>query len=611
MSANKKSVYLILLLLVFTNINVEAAGTPDATNSSIIIASNINVLTVYSITVNVKDISNANVDVPVHLTTTDGQFSNNLQYIDGNSVSGQFVVTLTSPSISFLESNRTVAFNATMDYGGADIEISTTTLLTHEDNRAIVNSQSNLPTTLYSGEIFEMNTLVEDINNNVISDIQVTYTSDFGSFSNQIGLSDLTGYYNTTFTAPSIDPSFSGINLTISILIEASFAVNLTLSANVSIVFQSASSLTVSLDSPSILESGSSTSIAFEVHAGVSPAFGGTISLSTTSGSFTGGLTSADLSINETGFASIEWSSPSVQDNTTVSFGYEILYLNTLNDLNSTGDFDILVYYLVKDLNVTISVEKASIKQNETNIVTVSVKELVSGTPVDNIAVSFSTGVGVWTESASSDYVGNTNSQGVVQATFNASSVILPTDQYTAVITITVSSTLFNPAEEAINFTLISIPPSYNFTAKPKSIDIIAGATVTIDLHAYINDLDYVNATFSLFATAGEFAPGEVTLRDKTDNDGLLTIIWDSSSLNSTQVDLKVFINVELVNSGLDQISIEINISPDPANITSNNTNAGTGGFDDILSNPGTLAAIIAALLALIGIGVFVTKKMK
>lgn len=608
MSLNSKSVYFILLILVFSNINVSSADPPDAGKSSIDVLANVNVLSNYTITVSVKDVSNFNLDVLVHLTTSDGVFSNGQQSIEGNSsVSGQFVAPWTSPSISFLEENRTVTFTAIMDFGGADIQISQDTLLTHEDDRAIINSLSNLPTTLFSGEVFNLYTQIKDINSDIVSDIQVTYTSDFGSFSDPIGMSDAKGFYNTTFIAPAVHPSLDDINLTISILIEASDTISLTLSGNISTVITDATSLTVNFTPPSVLESGQSANLEFEVYAGVSPAFGGTVTVSTTEGTFTGGSTIANLNISETGFANIDWFSPTVSDNTTVSLSYDIFYLDSLN---ATADFDILVYYIVKDLNVTITVEKGNILQNETNVVTVSVKELISDAPVENLQVQFGTGVGIWVESSDLDYVGTTNSFGIIQATFDASSTILPFEQHTVIISITISSTLFNPVGEELNFTLIRSPPKYNFTVSPLSVSITAGDTLSIDLHAYQNELNYANATFSLFATAGEFEDGELLYRDRTDNNGLLTIVWASSTLSEIQQELKIFITVELVNSGLELVSLEINLSPDPLKLTIP-TVATTGVLEDIISNPGTAAAIVGALIGVVVIGVVVTKKMK
>ncbi len=591
---------IVFLSVAFMSVNTVGAA-PVVSNSAITLASSTNVLTDVSGSVDLKDGSNAAATADITLTASDGVFANGLSTVSGSGVS-TLAFTWTSPSISFLETQLNVTFTATIS-GTADFVIYDSIIVSHEDNIAIVNSEKNIPTVMTSGVEYELTTLVKDINLDTSSDIQVTYTADFGTFDEAIGLSSSGGWFNTTFTAPAVDTTVNYILVTISILVEASNTISLSLPDTIVNVTKSSSTvLTATPSYPTEILTGQSTDIDIRVLAGLSPAFNGIVTLGVTNGSFSGGVELISIDINETGYASVLWNTPVTYDNITVTFSYDAYYL----DLNVSGSFDIEVTVKIIDIGLYYTLEKASVLQNETNQITIYVNDTDTSLYLEGVSVLFSAGVGVFNNGAS-DYTAITDSNGRVTATFDASGVDLPFESQKAVITVSVNSPVITFTEIEFNFTLIRVPPVFDFTATGSVDKITYGENVTITLHADKNNVAYTNASFYIFTTGGTFTNNESSIRERADVNGDLIIEWYSYSLSITEESV-IYITVELVNSGLAVKTLEISISPSsdvsPVSIVTNNA------IQDALSDPTMIGSIIAALIAIGAGGFIIFKKM-
>jgi len=610
--------YLLAFLVLFAalQITLGVKGSKatindlNESNSSIIVPQEIiDQNTTLELSVRIADETNTTIeDANVTLTATDGYFlETQVTSINGNtSADGFFNVTWCSPRLGFVDS-QVVDFQATVTYPGSDdIVLMNDITVRHLDDSAIINSHLITPDTIVSGETVEFSTRVLNTYDIPSEAIQVTYsdTSLEGTYeSDFFGMTDGEGFFNTTWTAPELDLQQPEVNITLTALVEANDQINATLTKNITIQLTAAESLTITvLTAPEAVTSEAQTTLVLLVMAESTPATGGEVYISVNDGFFNNSNTDITLTINATGHVIVNWTAPAVEAmNLTCDFNVEATYAL----IEGSTLFTITTTPILGNFSVAWD-HPDSIMQNVTMTVTLTVKNAADDTAVENVQVSLLLESGNWTETGTPLFNGQTDSNGEIQVTFNGSNIQMSLERRDVAINTTLYKDGFNEFSSGSSFELLKQPDSFTFAAEADSQIITAGDSVILTLTALMNGEPHINATFDLTANAGTFPNGEETYSAKTNENGELEMMWSSADLTAITDPVEITIVIEYVNSGLAAKSITITVNPTGA-ATSSEPSDGQPAED---LTPAIIVASIIALLALIGAGFFVKRKL-
>ncbi|MFW9991286.1 MAG: hypothetical protein ACFFD4_04425 [Candidatus Odinarchaeota archaeon] len=619
----KKSKLLLLVLLVSSLVfplltGIIIAGeasvadqTPSETNSSVYIAvTEINPLDTTEISVQAVDTLDAVIEgANVTITAPCGFFTANDQStIDGTTDStGFFNVTWKAPQLSFLDLEQPVLFQAVISVNGTEVTVTESVTVKHLNDNAIKNSVIIAPSEVISGGEIKIATLAKDITDTITPNMQVTCDALEGSFQSPAnGLTDSNGFFNVTWKAPILTELEPEKNVTIKATVEASGTISIELEKNVTVKLITATELTVTVDAPDEVVGGTEVTILLTVFAGSSPASGGSVTLSVDTGEFSNAEQMITSQINSTGEVEVTWTAPTAESNQTAGFGITAEYL-TITDTDIQS-FEILVYPKLGDFQVSWT-HAATVNQNETLSVTLTVIDGTTSLPVQGAQVTLLLELGQWTESSDSSRVVTTDASGNVTAIFDGSNEELITVEVQVEISSTVEKDLYNTLESNTSFTLVKRPNTFDFNITVSDQEIARRETVNLTMVALKNGKPWVNATFELVTTAGAFPDGNATVKARTDAEGKLVITWDSSTLPELAEPLVIYISAKLVNSGLAEKNVMITVTPESSSADTAGTSGQQNGLGDLSNLLPVLLLVVAGVAGVAGGVVFLIRR--
>ena len=511
----KHSIFILLIfsfsLLVYTSspvVMVSANTVPDASKSSIFLTGNptaVNPSTQVIIYVNARNSTNNPITgADVNIVPTDGQLLTSS--VGTTNSTGYFNATWKSPAVSFSIPSLNVHFNASIFSNGTTIFVLTSVTVKHLDNSAIKNSQLLLSTSVESNSSTIFPVQVLDASNNPTQNMQVTFMStgdgEFTPTPQPQGLTNSHGFFNATWQAPSLTKEKPQVNVTISVLVQASDTINITIQKDVTVVFT------------------------------------------------------------------------------------------------------------IGSLDVNISLNATALDQTAILLSTITVKDHTTHLPVSNADVYLTAELGVFLSSNNPTYHGVTNSNGQISVEYSAVDSQLIVQLQNVSITYLVSNPKYNDSTGSFSFLINKKASTYQFSSLPSSDLIQFGENVTFLLTAKRNSLYWANATFKITATGGSFSNGNEIFSAKTNNSGILEVVWNSGILVPSIDQQTIYFEIQLINSGLSSITQYVNVSFEHYTTTLPNTVPSQSDFISQNIIPITGSAVII-ILGVIGTVIAIRKLRK
>ncbi|MCE7735239.1 MAG: hypothetical protein GPJ54_10205, partial [Candidatus Heimdallarchaeota archaeon] len=498
----------------------------------------------------------ANTDVFFQATNGNFQGSGSSILTVTNST-GFAVVTWTAPFVDFTNDTVVANITAQIQNGAQTKDLFQLITIKHLNTDFIENSVFTDPSPIQSDDFKEITFTVKDKDDNPVEGMQVTATelTALGVIEGEVdsdiqGLSDENGLFQFNWTAPTLALEDIEINIQFSFLVEASATVNLLFNEEFFVTKFDATVLTVTLSAATEMEAGTNTLIDVSIFAGLDQAEDANITLTVDQGEFSNSDTQILLTANATGLTEVVFTAPTVLTNTTITIAGDAILLSLIG----SDSIDILVYVVEREFEATMTFSETQVKQNESLTVTITVTDKESTDVVVGATVSFLLELGVWDENNNALYSTTTNAQGIATATFDGTDTAMIFQIQKINVTTTITTDNYAQLEVNGNFSLEKLPDIYTLTATMSASEVTEGGTVTITVDAKINGVAYANTTVHFFAQAGTFDDGTSDYRLRTDAQGNLIVTWDSSSLPDLQESRPIFIEVDLVNSGLDKI---------------------------------------------------------